>query len=140
MLPIDERKLDIDVRERYQYSLLEKDIETLLNGKKIRINKYNSRTRKINNSTDTIFAGDNNVIILDGVIALDNKYIRDISDHTFFIKIDEKKREKRFKLFYKDKSISEKEINNLYRCRNLDEVPIVLDSEFYAKKIIEMDF
>jgi|APSaa5957512535_1039671.scaffolds.fasta_scaffold09754_2 mannose-1-phosphate guanylyltransferase / phosphomannomutase len=140
LLPIDERKLDIDVRERYQYSLLEKDIETLLNGKKIRINKYNSRTRKINNSTDTIFAGDNNVIILDGVIALDNKYIRDISDHTFFIKIDEKKREKRFKLFYKDKSISEKEINNLYRCRNLDEVPIVLASEFYAKKIIEMDF
>ena len=140
LLPLKNRKEEMTVRDRYQYDIIKKDINSLLEGEKIKIRKYDSQTRRNFKTLDEITPKNSKVIILEGVIALDNSYIRDISDQLFFVRTSESLRKKRFKSFYLDKKLSLKEIDTLYLERKNDETPIVLKSAQYANKIIDMEF
>lgn len=140
LLPLKNRKEAMTVRDRYQYNIIKKDINSLLEGEKIKIKKYDSQTRENFKTSDEITPKNSKVIILEGVIALDNSYIRDISDQLFFVRTSEFLRKKRFKSFYLDKKLSLEEIDTLYLERENDETPIVLESAKYANKIIDMEF
>ena len=139
LLPVSERSSTMDVRDRYQYDIIKKDLKLLFEGEKILLKKYDSQSRGQRKSSEHLSLDNCSVVVLEGVVALDIGYIRDIVDHSFFIKTDESIRRRRFESFYLDKEFTRKEIDSLYMERKRDESPIVINSGEYANQIIEMD-
>ena len=129
----------MDVRDRYQYDIIKRDLKLLFEGEKILLKKYDSQSREQRKSSEYLSLDNCSVVVLEGVVALDIGYIRDIVDHSFFIKTDESIRRRRFESFYLDKEFTRKEIDSLYMERKRDESPIVINSGEYANQIIEMD-
>ena len=139
IVPLKKRSKKMDVRSRYQYDVIKKDLKLLFEGKKVILNKYNPKNRGKKETSKLYSLENSNIVILEGVVALDIDYIRDITDHSFFIKTDESIRRRRFESFYIDKKLTIKDIESLYAKREFDESPIVINSEKYANQIIEMD-
>jgi len=140
LLPESQRKSDMNVRNRYQYEAIEKDVKALLKNEIVTMNRYDSKTRSVKNSVDFISLSPSEVLLIDGVIALDHEFLRDISDISFFTYVPEKVRKKRFDSFYRYKSFSEEKIESLYHQRIIDEVEIIRQSQQYASNNINMDF
>ena len=139
LLPLKERRSTMDVRDRYQYDIIKKDLKLLFEGEKILLKKYDSQSRGQRKSLEYLSLDNCSVVVLEGVVALDIGYIREIVDHSFFIKTDESTRRRRFESFYLDKELTRKEVESLYIERKRDESPIVIKSGEYANQIIEMD-
>jgi len=140
LLSQDQRTPSMDVRDRYQYEIIENDIKALLNGKRINLNRYDPKTREIKKNADGIFLTPGDVLLIDGVVALDHEYIRKTADVSFFTHVPEELRKKRFYDFYCYKSMTEKEIDTLYQNRIPDEVIVIERSKEHANHIIDMDF
>ena len=105
----------------------------------ILLNKYDPQNRGQKKDSEYLSLDNCSVVVLEGVVALDIGYIREIVDHSFFIKTDESTRKRRFESFYLDKELTRKEVESLYMERKRDESPIVINSGEYANQIIEMD-
>ena len=140
LLPEGQRTLDMDVRNRYQYDAVEKDIKALLNKEKVTMNRYDSKTRSVKKNADFISITPSEVLLIDGVIALDHEFLRGIADVSFFTYVPEEVRKKRFYNFYRYKSFSEEKIDFLYHQRIIDEVGIIGQSQQYAENNVDMDF
>ncbi len=140
LLAANQRKPGMNVHERYQYDNLERDIKMLLEGCAIRVNRYDPKTRLIQKNMDEFFLADGEVLLIDGVVSLDHRYIRHIADVKFFTYVDEDLRKSRFYKFYRYKGLSEKEIDHLFNCRIADEVSMINQSRKYADHIVDMGF
>lgn len=139
ILPLKKRDQSQNVRNRYQYDRLNKDIKKLLSGEEVILNEYSSFDRSDNQFKSLISWNESQVTIIEGVIALDSHYIRRISNHSFFIRINEEERKNRFESFYIEKGLKKKEIVQVYQKRNYDEVPVIDRSAKFANIIINMD-
>jgi len=140
LLSKDQRSSGMCVRDRYRYEAIENDIKALFDGKQININRYDSQTRKIIKNANKFLMSPGDILLIDGVIALDHQYIRGITDVSFYTHVNEKLRKNRFYDFYYYKSLSEREIDSLYKTRIEDEVEIIEQSKGYAHHIINMDY
>lgn len=140
LLSKDQRTPSMNVRDRYRYEVIEKDVKALLGVKQINLNRYDPKTREITKNADAIFLTPGDVLLIDGVVALDHEYIRKIADISFFTYVCEELRKTRFYDFYRYKSLSEEEIDTLYQNRIFNEVGIIEQSKKYAHHIVDMDF
>ena len=140
LFPADQRTPSMNVRDRYRYEIIENDIKALLSGKRINLNRYDVKTREIKKNTETLFLSPGDVLLIDGVVALDHEYIRNTADFGFYTHVNEELRTKRFYDFYRFKSLSTQEIDTLYKNRVRDEVGIIEQSKEHAHHIIDMDF
>ena len=140
LLSKDQRTPGMNVRDRYRYEAIEKDVKNLLVGRRINLNRYIPKTREISKNADTISLTPGDVLLIDGVVAFDHEYIRKIADVSFFTKVPEELRKKRFYEFYRYKSLSENEIDALYQKRIIEESAIIKQSNKYSSHIVDMDF
>lgn len=139
LVGIQERKDWMAVSERYKYNEIVKDIATLLEGKEIKVNKYNVKTRNIDEHQKSIILKEGEALIIDGVVGLDIEFLRKIADIKIYVEINETMRRKRFFDFYMFKGLTEEEIKKLYVKRQDDEIPIVIQTKNYADYIIPME-
>lgn len=139
LVGIQERKDWMAVNERYKYNEIVKDIATLLEGKEIKVNKYNVKTRNIDEHQKSIILEEGEALIIDGVVGLDIEFLRKIADIKIYVEINETMRRKRFFDFYMFKGLTEEEIKKLYVKRQDDEIPIVIQTKNYADYIIPME-
>ena len=95
ILPLADRNSAMTVKDRYQYSLITNDINTLLNKGEISFFPYDSLTRTISLKKTRISIKETQVIFFDGVIALDHPLLKIISALNIYVKIDEKTRKER---------------------------------------------
>jgi len=135
-----QRTPSMNVRDRYRYEVIEKDVKALLGGKRINLSRYDPKTREITKNIDTILLTPKDVLMIDGVVALDHEYIRKTADVSFFTHVCEELRKSRFYNFYRYKSLSEEEIDTLYQSRIVNEVGIIEQSKKYAHHVVNMDF
>jgi len=98
---------------------------------------YDPKTRLIisKKSLNPIYINEG-ICIVDGVVALDIKELRDISDFNIFVDVDDGIREKRLIKFYIDyKKCFVHESKKLIKARELEEVPIIKKTIDYADVI-----
>ncbi len=126
------------VRERYDYSKIEEDIRTFLTGHEIYVQKYDAQTRQKSKSTDVIKFDNYEAVIIDGVVALDIAYLREISGLKIYVDINEELRKKRFNEFYRYKGLTGNEITKLYVERQTDEYSIIVEGKKYADHIFTL--
>ena len=140
LLPEDQQTHDMDVRNRYQYDAVKKDIKALLNKEIVTMNEYDPKNRSVKKNADFISISSSEVLLIDGVIALDHEFLRGIADVSFFTYVPEEVRKQRFYSFYRYKFFSEEKIDSLYHQRIIDEVEIIGQSQHYAENNVVMDF
>ena len=139
LFPKHQRMPAMNVRDRYQYSLIRKNIKALLEGETIIINKYHPKTREVEQNASSLFLKPNDILLIEGVVALDHDYVREKANITFFTEINEQSRKKRFFDYYHYKLLTEDQINSLYDKRNKDEVLIIEHSKDFSDHTINMD-
>jgi histidinol-phosphate phosphatase family protein len=135
ILGINERKGDETVRERYQYTKITEAITRLLHGETIYPPLYDPKTRQVlkKKSSTGLYIEEHGIGIVDGVVALDIKEVRDISDFTIYAEVGDVVRYKRLHEFYLlDKKCSPNETEQIITSRETDEVAIIKKTKKYA--------
>jgi D,D-heptose 1,7-bisphosphate phosphatase len=136
--PVDEGDNKMDVRGRCQYEIMNRDIRDLLEGREAGQQK-NPRTKLVESNTYPLSLTDGDVLLIEGVAALDNEYLREVADLKLFVHVDEDVRKGRFFAFHRNKRLAEKEIESLYDSRLADESKIISRSIDYANYTIGME-
>ena len=137
LLGLDERKGNETVRERFQYKKISEAINQIKNGNKVYTPIYDPKTRLIvsKKSLNPIYINEG-ICIIDGVVALDIKELRNISDFNIFVDIDDDIRKNRLMKFYVGyKSCSVNGSEKLINARELEEVPAIKKTVNYADVI-----
>lgn len=139
LIGVNEREFWMTIRERYKYDRISNDLRTLLDGGKINVNRYDVKTRRMGEQSESFSLNKGEFLIVDGIVGLDIEYLRKIADLKIYIEIPEEIRKKRFYDFYIYKGLSEKDIKSLYFQRQNDESPIVVQTKRYADYIVDMN-
>ena len=137
LLGLDERKGNETVRERFQYKKISEAITQIKNGNKVYTPIYDPKTRLIvsQKSLNPIYINEG-ICIVEGVVALDIKELRNISDFNIFVDVDDDARKKRLRQFYIDyKKCSVDESEKLIKARELEEVSTIKKTMNYADVI-----
>jgi len=137
ILPIEGRRDDMTVRDRYQYEKISSDLSVLLKGGEIRLSPYNMDSRGISKTDKFLSLKDGQLIFFDGVIALDHPMVSEIADLMIFVEVDERVRKMRFDSFYEKKGLAKDQRESLYSQRLMNEAGIIKDSKIKANIKIE---
>jgi histidinol-phosphate phosphatase family protein len=136
----DQRK-GPSVRDRFDYPAIEAALASLAekpspDGTRLAMPTYDRKTRsRIENGNELLLFPDD-VVLIDGVIALDIAKIREVSDFTLYCSCAEETRRERFQKEYQLRGWDEKKAVALYDERATEESVIVLDSAAHASKRI----
>ena len=137
LIPLSERKDDMNVYQRYNKDKLIKDLEDIINGRTVRLNPYDPLTRESKKEEMEIQVSKGEALIIEGVITLGIEELRDLSELKIFVKIDEETRKERFYKFYRYKNLTDKEIEKLYLQRYNEEVQEINKTEKFADCIFD---
>ena len=138
ILPYSKRTSTMNVRDRYQYSVITSDLSFLFKNNRVKFKPYEPSTREISNEEISITLNNTRLIFIDGVISIDHPYVFSESELKIFVQTDENIRKNRFFEFYKSKNLTENEIKDLYIKRIHDENEIVTSSKSKADLIINL--
>lgn len=138
LLPVEKRRDDMNVFDRFQIEKIEKDMEELFKGKILEIRFYNTFTRSFKKEKTSIcLEKSTNLIIIEGVVAFNINFLNEISDLRVFCKISDELLKKRFYDFYRWKGMDDSEMKKLYEQRKKDEYDIININEKMADIIVE---
>jgi len=140
ILGLNERRGDETVRKRFNYKKISEAVIRLKKGKKIYPPVYDSKSRLIisNKSSTPLYIEEHGIGIVDGVVALDIKELRDISDFSIFVNISDETRKNRLKEFYVNyKKYTAEEAKRIIEPREFDEVAIIKKTKDYADVIYD---
>ena len=135
LVDLNNRDKCMGVRGRYDYNQIENDVRSFLAGKEIHVQKYDAETRAKSKSSEAIKLYNYEAVIIDGVVALDIPYLREVSGLKIYADIHEELREKRFNNFYRYKGLAQDKITELYLQRQADETPVIVQSREFADHI-----
>lgn len=125
-----ERKDDDDVFGRFNSVKMVKDLKRLFDGEEVSFLSYRPHS-EMNATNKTWMFNNEDVIIIEGVIALGVEYIREIADHKVFINIEMEDLKKRLIDFYLWKGYKLSEIESIFEQRKKDEYePVLLHSKY----------
>jgi histidinol-phosphate phosphatase family protein len=135
LLGMNERKGNETVQERFQYKKISEAITRLSHGQTLYPPQYDAKTRLIceNISSPGLSIREHGIGIIDGVVALDIKEVRDLSDFKIYVEVSDIIRKMRLQEFYrKDKNCSPGETEQIITSREIDEVPTIKETQKYA--------
>jgi uridine kinase len=135
LLGLDERDGTETIRERYQYNQICEDIKKIKKGQKIHTRTYDPKTRKIikNDVTNSFNLKYGEIGIIDGIVSLDIKELRNISDFKIYVDIDDDARKSRLIDFYVNyKGYTLEETKNIIEPRESEEVRKIRRTKKYA--------
>jgi D,D-heptose 1,7-bisphosphate phosphatase len=130
------------VRGRFDLSRFEQDWNSIVQRNTpldLSLPVYDRNTRQLRreNSQKISIASDD-VIILDGVLALDLRSVIEVVSGSFYVECDEQVHLQRFMKEYRLRGYSTEDAERLYLARSSDEHPIVKQSRAHAKQCIAL--
>lgn len=138
LLGLSARDPGMGVRDRYQYERIRDALRRVLRGDTIEFEPYDPIARESSGRTQSLTLSKGEVLIVDGVVSLDVAEIRDASSLLLYAEVAESVRRERIGAFYKQKGLSDGEIDDLCEARRVDEDPVVLGSREFADSVIDL--
>jgi len=135
ILPEIERDNCKDVYDRFQLEKVEYDITNLLSGKEISLKTYSNHIKRESDIIKYDIKG-NDIVILDGVISLSSKKLREKSDLKLFVEINQDIQKQRFIDYNKWREKDLPEIEEIYQKRTLDEFQLIEKESKFADLVI----
>ncbi|SVE51272.1 uncharacterized protein METZ01_LOCUS504126, partial [marine metagenome] len=102
----------------------------------IEFSLYDSISRESTDIKDSLILKRDEFLIIDGVVSLDIKEIRDAASLLLYTETTESVRRERIRGLYEKKGLLNKEIELLYEARSGDEEPVVLRSRKFTDSVI----
>jgi histidinol-phosphate phosphatase family protein len=124
-----------DVRTRFDVDAIAMIAERLSRRTatvELSLGAYDRARRRHVDSGREVTIGPSDIVIFEGVLALDIERLRRVSSVTFFVECSEGARRRRFEKEYGLRGYSEAGIRELYESREADEHPIVRASKEFA--------
>lgn len=135
ILPEDQRENCKSVYDRFNLDKLEKDIENLFRGEKILLSPYPNHPEREVKPLEYRYANED-VVIIEGVVALSSEKIRKLAHTRIFIKTDAALQKERIFDYYCWKGKEKADIEQLFEKRTQDEYSIIEKESKLADFII----
>ena len=134
ILPENKRPENSDVFQRFRMKDITKDIKDILEEKEITVKKYNITDQT---GHELVYSLNNSsVVIIEGIVALSNEYIRNIADYKIFVKSDEKIRVDRLYKYYRWRGKDDVYIKKIIKDRKINEYILIEKDIKFADKVI----
>jgi len=131
ILPKAERVAEVDVFHNFQTPKLETELLKILNGETVKVEGY-ARHPKRKATAKTYQYKNQEIVIVEGIIALSTEKLRALADLKIFKTISEEELHSRLKTYYHWKEYSETEFASLYAKRKKDEYKLIEKDEQWA--------
>ncbi len=136
ILPKDQRKKEINVFHNFQSKKLVSDIKRIIKGETVELEAYiNHPAQSPRNISYTVDKED--VVIVEGVVALSLEELREISDIKIFLSIEEGLLKEKIELFYQWKGYDNEAIEALWQQRKPNEYDLIARDKQWADLIIQ---
>jgi uridine kinase len=140
IVSLEKRKPNSTVLERYDTISAIRAIHELLSGKSVVIPNYDVRSRKQAHG-DAAMRLQNEILIIEGVVALALEELRLLSSAMIYVEIDDQIRRERFLDFYQnEKGLSFGSAKILLDDREREEVPFVKKTRQFADLVFTSGF
>lgn len=133
--PKAERETKEEVFFNFNIEKLQADIKAVLNGETIKLNAYRPHTLQAPLEKEYRYQQEQ-VIIIEGVVALANEALRNLSDFSVFCKIEEALLKERIYHFYKWKGYETKAIDELWKERLASEYKLIAETEKFGDLVV----
>jgi histidinol-phosphate phosphatase family protein len=124
ILPEEIRQNCKNVYDRFRMTDIERDLQEILAGFSLRLKKYTSHPDKSPVSLNYKYKGED-IIIIEGVVALSSEIIRNLSQLKIFVQISDSEHYDRVQKYYQWKGKSKEEIDKIYKNRITDEYNLI---------------
>ncbi len=135
ILPENKRKACKNVYDRFQLEKMEEDIQQILAGIKITVDQYPLHPERVPSGISYQYTGEE-IILIEGVVALSSAIIRKLAHYKIFMVIDRKKHRERVGHFYSWRGKIPDETEQLYRQRLQDEYQLIEKERKLADLIV----
>ena len=123
--------------DRYPVADIERDLAAVLQrGESVGVDVYDAATREKTGGSLEIRYNGEDIVLVEGVVALCLPGLREWAGLCLFCDIGEDDYTRRFNSFYRWKGFSDKEITGLLNTRKLDEFPVIQECRKYADSIV----
>jgi len=136
ILSKEKRENEHNVYDRFQINKLQDDLLNLFNKKEVEVKKYNSLSRRTSERSSLYNLNDEDIIIIEGIVALSTERLRNIADMKIFCNVDSKVFNKRLLNLYRWKGLNEEEIKSLINARRCDEYNLIVNDIHYADLVV----
>jgi D,D-heptose 1,7-bisphosphate phosphatase len=124
ILPEDQRQDCNDVFDRFRVYDMETDLQQILAGYTVNMLAYADHPEKEQMPINYKYRGED-IILIEGVIALSSEVINYLSQVKIFVKTSQKEQFNRISNFYRWKGKTKAEIEQIYRDRTIDEYSLI---------------
>ncbi len=135
ILPEDQRDNCKNVYDRFRIDDIKSDLTNLLAGRKVRLHSYPNHPERQSQPLEYRFNNED-IIIIEGIVALSREELRDISDLKIFLRIDEPAFKARIKEYYYWREKNDNEIKLLLEKRKKDEYRLIEKESKFADFIV----
>jgi D,D-heptose 1,7-bisphosphate phosphatase len=135
ILPEDQRGSCKNVYDRFRTDDLVSDLNGLLAGRQISLLSYPNHPERKAQKLEYIYNNED-IIIIEGIVALSKQQLRDISDLMIFLKIDDHTFRSRIKEYYCWRGKNDGEIRMLLEKRQKDEYQLIEKESKFADFVI----
>lgn len=134
LFPASQRQAGTTVLKRYRHEELSDSVISLLRGQTISVKPYDAKTRELNPRSIAIGAKPTPfVVIVEGVITLAVRQLREFSALNIFVESGDCTRVRRLISFYRDfKLMGKLEYKELIKDREIEEVPFIKSTMQFA--------
>jgi len=138
LVPAAERTSEMGVHQRYRVAVIAEQLTRLLKqGEQISAPGYAPQARCGLATGRAYSLSDEEIVILDGVVALATRELRGLADCRVFMRIDEELLASRVTRYYQWKELANDDLLSLLEKRGSDEYGLVAGDEQYADLIID---
>lgn len=124
IVPEEQRQECKDVFDRFRIDTLETDLQQILAGYTVNMMAYTNHPEKESLPLNYKYKGED-IIIIEGVVALSSEVIRYLSQVKIFVKTSPKVQYSRITNFYRWKGKTRTEIDKIITDRNIDEYSLI---------------
>jgi D,D-heptose 1,7-bisphosphate phosphatase len=135
ILPESKRDECKNVYDRFQLHKIETDVQQILAGINCTVMTYPNHSERKSKKIDYKYTGQD-VVIIEGVVALSSEFIRSLSQWKLFVDISEELHFRRIKSYYHWRGKSPEEINKLYSERLTDEYSLIEKERNFADYVV----
>lgn len=139
LVPEELRKPNETVFQRFQIDKIEKDLQKFFQGALITIKKYNKLSRTATDKTLQYFLDENDLVIVEGVVALSSEQLRNFASLKIFCSIDNTLLAERMERFYHWKGLNKDAIQKLFASRMADEYSLIDSDSRWGDIVIKAE-
>lgn len=137
LIPIEKRVPGGNVYTRFQMEKMERDLRGLVHGnEEVQLSRYDPVIRSHSEELLTYHLGNEQIVIIEGVVALSREKMRSLSSLKIFCSIERLLLNERLRNYYGWKRLPVDEIDLLLQSRERDEYSLIQDDRNWADLIL----